>query len=125
MAVAEDGEIAGFTVGTLEPAHFSSRLMKGRLIHFGTTNLRACINRPHNIPRLLRVLHCRGDAGIPIDGALLGLNCVRGEQQGKSIVRAIMERSALGTANSGASRSYLTTDADGNDRVNRFYQSLG
>lgn len=125
VAVTEDGEIVGSIVGTLEPAGFFSRLMKSRLIQFGAISAWESVKRPRIIPRLFRAVSYRGDAGPPVNGALLSSICVRKDQRGQGTGKAMMQQWALSAANSGAQQGYLATDADENDGVNRFYQSLG
>lgn len=124
VAVTADGEIVGSIVGTSEPAGFFSRLMKRRLIQFGAISARESVRRPRIIPRLFRAVSYRGEAGPPIKGALLSSICVRSDQQGKGTGKAMMQHWALSAADSGAEQAYLATDADENDGVNRFYQSL-
>lgn len=125
VAVLPNGEIVGSVVGTREPAGFFSRLLKRRLLPFAAISVRESLRRPRIIPRLLRAVTYRGDAGSPIDGALLSSICVRSDQQGKGTGSALMEQWVRSAEQAGVERAYLTTDADDNDPVNAFYRRLG
>ncbi|MGP9707030.1 GNAT family N-acetyltransferase [Brachybacterium sp. AOP24-D1-21] len=125
VAVNDSGEIVGTIVGTTEPAGFFSRLLKRRLLQFGLLSVKDSLRRPRIIPRLLRAVTYRGDAGSPIDGALLSSICVRSDQQGKGTGTHMMTEWTAAAAAAGARAAYLTTDADSNDGVNHFYQELG
>ena len=125
LGFTDDGEIVGSIVGTSEPAGFFSRLMKSRLLQFGAISAWESVKRPRVIPRLLRAASYRGEAGPRFNGALLSSICVRQDQQGKGTGKAMMQQWEYSAANSGAQQAYLATDAEENDSVNRFYQSLG
>ena len=100
--------------------------MKNRLLQFGLLSAKEGLKRPQIIPRLLRAVTYRGEAGgSPADGALLSSICVRQDQQGKGTGSLMMRSWTAAAARAGAMRAYLTTDADDNDSVNAFYQGLG
>lgn len=125
VAVNDAGEIVGSIVGTTEPSGFFSRLLKRRIIQFGLLSARESLRRPRIIPRLLRAVAYRGDAGSPIDGALLSSICVRSDQQGKGTGKQMIHAWTAAASATGASTAFLTTDADANEAVNTFYQRLG
>lgn len=125
VAQTANGEIVGSIVGTTEPAGFFSRLLKSRILQFGLLSARESIRRPRIVPRLVRAVTYRGDAGTPIEGALLSSICVRKDQQGQGTGKKMMEAWTASAASAGASTAYLTTDAEGNEAVNAFYQRLG
>ena len=126
VAVDGAGRIVGSVVGTNEPAGFFSRLMKKRLLQFGLLSAKESLKRPRIIPRLLRAITYRGEAGgSPTEGALLSSICVRRDQQGKGTGSLMMRAWAQSAYDAGARRAYLTTDAADNDAVNAFYQGLG
>lgn len=126
VAIDSSGRIVGSVVGTMEPAGFFSRLMKRRILQFGLLSAKESLKRPRIIPRLLRAVTYRGEAGSsPVDGALLSSICVRQDQQGKGTGSLMMRSWAAAAATVGARQAYLTTDAADNDPVNAFYRGLG
>lgn len=125
VAQRPDGAIVGSIVGTTEPDGFFSRLLRSRLVPFALISARESIRRPRIIPRLLRAVRYRGEAGVRVDGALLSSICVRSDQQGQGTGRLMMEHWERSAASSGATLAYLTTDAERNDGVNAFYRRRG
>lgn len=125
VAQLPDGTIIGSIVGTTEPDGFFSRLLRSRLVPFALISARESIRRPRIIPRLLRAVRFRGEAGEKVDGALLSSICVRSDQQGRGTGRLMMEEWESDAAADGATLAYLTTDADHNESVNSFYRRQG
>lgn len=126
-AVARDdqGRVVGGVVGTTAPAGFFHRLLVRRLPGFALASAQAAVADPRRIPRLLRGAAYRGEAGATLDGALLSSICVDPIAQGSGVGRQIIDRWCAQARSRGAHRAFLTTDADGNDAVNVFYNRAG
>lgn len=127
VSVARDqhGHVIGACVGTTHPSGFFSRLLKERFIGFVRASLLAAVRNPQFAPRLLAAVAYRGDAPPGLDGALLSSLCVDPKAQNEGIGRALEEAWCVRAAELGARRAFLTTDADGNEAANRFYQRRG
>jgi GNAT superfamily N-acetyltransferase len=120
-----DGTPVGAVVGTLEPAGFFSRLLRRRWWGFAMASLRAVGRHPSSAPRLIRAVAYRGGADSPASGALLSSVCVDPALQGSGVGRQLLESWEQLVLRRGESQAFLTTDADGNEAVNGFYQSRG
>lgn len=125
--VAEVGGLpVGFAAGFVRPAGFY-RLMRRRAFELGLSAVPALLRRPSIIWRLATNARRTGDAGgaegnVPSELASVAVDpayACRGI--GTQLVRAFIEASRA----KGADVVYLTTDAQNNDAVNRFYQGLG
>lgn len=125
VARAQDGRVVGMCVGTTNPSGFFSRLLKRRFVGFLGASLLAVLRNPRYAPRLLAALAYRGDGPPGLDGALLSSLCVDPDAQNGGIGRALDEAWCVRAAELGAQSAFLTTDTDGNDAVNRFYQRRG
>jgi ribosomal protein S18 acetylase RimI-like enzyme len=124
--VAEaDGRVAGAVAGPLQPAGYFSRLVKRRWFAFALASSGAVLRKPLIIPRLFRALFYRGEAPTGKSRALLSTIAVDPAVQGAGIGRKLVAAWLAEVQSRGASGAYLTTDAEGNDAVNRFYQQLG
>ena len=75
--------------------------------------------------RLVRALVYRGEAPAGPVRALLSSLAVSPAAQGQGIGRALVQRWLDEARLRGARGGFLTTDAENNDAVNRFYLSLG
>lgn len=126
-AVAQDdaGRLVGAVVGTLEPSGFFRRLLLRRWPAFVLASVRAVVQSPAAAPRLLRAVTYRGGVESGTGGALLSSICVdpalRGHGIGRRLITAWTEAASVG----GASRAFLTTDAEDNATTLRFYESCG
>lgn len=121
-----DGKILGIVVGPLVPDGYYKRLVQRKWLAFCMSSLTAIIRKPSKIPRLYRAVFYRGEA--PVEGDALALLAsiavspkVGTKGVGRDLLRAFVEevkrREGKGV--------FLTTDADDNDRVNRFYETFG
>ncbi len=128
VAESDDG-VVGFVTGFHEPEGFY-RLMRARKLRFVGPLALGILQRPSTLPGVLaNVRKVQGGSaagsvreGKPCELSSLGvLPSASGRGLGQALVRAFLERAA----GEGADRIYLTTDADGNERVNAFYQKLG
>ena len=113
--------ILGFVVGTQDPHGFFRRLAFRRSWEFGLFCVPALAKNPRIIPRIVRALRYRGDAPEGRRRALLSSIAVVPELQNSGL-GSILLKAWVGEARKrGIAGSYLTTDKEGNDTVNRFY----
>lgn len=120
-----DGAILGAAVGTVDPARFYRRLLRRRLVGFGLSSARAVVRRPRLAPRLCRAVRFRGGVDPGRDGAVLSSIFVTPSNQHKGVGTVLLKAWTSAAAASGARSATLTTDAVGNDHVNRFYLANG
>lgn len=126
VAEAADGTILGSVAGFLEPTSFYKNLKK-QIIKLGLIVIPTLFKKPFLIRKALsnlRKVNKLSDkenikaselASIAVDPAFSS------KGTGRLLVKAFIEESER----MGAEFIYLTTDAEGNERVNKFYRSLG
>lgn len=126
VAVRSDGTPVGAVVGTTQPAGFYSRLLKRRGLSFLASATASMAKRPSIVPRILRAVFYRGDSPSR-DGmmALLASICIDPELQGGGLGRLMLAEWEVEARRSGSSAAYLTTDAENNTGVNKFYAGAG
>lgn len=125
VSLTPDGKVTGFVVGSTDPSRFFRVMIKRRWWKFALGSVAGVLKKPTIIPRLLRAFlyPARTPAGDHI-ALLMQIGVSRTSQGGgvgAKLVRAFIDRAR----DRGAQRVILTTDADGNDGVNSFYQKLG
>lgn len=120
-----DGCPVGVAVGTVEPDRFFSRLLRRRLWGFLGAAAGAAAKNPRAIGRLVRAVAYRGDPADAHAGALLSSICVDPKLGGRGHGRRLIEAWESRAYALGARSAYLTTDATGNARTNRFYAESG
>lgn len=125
VARGADGSVQGAVVDTTEPAGFFGRLVKHRCLGFALASARAVVTNPKSARRLLRATRYRGGAPAGSEGALLSSICVGPSLQGSGVGGRLVEAWTREVADRGLHTAFLTTDADNNDAVNRFYQARG
>jgi ribosomal protein S18 acetylase RimI-like enzyme len=125
---AEDGVVTGFVAGFLDPPGFY-RCLRAGAWRFVLPLLGRVLTRPALAPEILRGLRRSGGhalpapcPGTPAELSSVGVDPAReGRGAGQALVGYfIAEMTARGAGWIG-----LSTDADDNARVNRFYQRLG
>lgn len=121
---AQDG-VVGAIVGPVDPRGFFGRLLRRRWWAFAVASLAAVMRRPSSAPRLARALLYRGETPSGPVRALLSSLAVSPAAQGRGIGRALVQRWLDEARLRGARGCFLTTDAENNDSVNRFYASQG
>jgi ribosomal protein S18 acetylase RimI-like enzyme len=122
-----DGACVGFVAGFVDPAAFYRELSRRRA-QLGLVACAGIVTRPWRLgPLLANYRRARGAARQPSGPRTAELSSLAvkpgGENRGigSRLVHAFIEAArALG-----ADRVMLTTDAHGNDAVNRFYLRLG
>ena len=84
----------------------------------------AVLSRPSCVPRLFRAVFYSGESPSGPTRALLSSVAVDPNVQHAGVGKKLVQHWVEEARRRGASGCYLTTDADGNDKVNAFYQSL-
>lgn len=118
------GTVIGAVVGSTDPNGFFGRLLRRRLAGFAFASATAALRHPSTIPRLLRAIKYRGDSPRG-QGALLSSICVDPATRTQGLGRNLLAQWELQARLQGARHAFLSTDADGNERVNAFYQRAG
>lgn len=121
----ESNRIVGGIVGPVVPDGYFKRLLKRRWLVFCLASMSAVIKRPTVIKRLFRAVFYRGESPQGPKRSLLSSIAVDPDAQGKGVGRMLVMRWAEEARSRGSNGCFLTTDADGNDAVNSFYQALG
>jgi ribosomal protein S18 acetylase RimI-like enzyme len=124
--VAEDGKgICGFVAGTAQPSGFYRRVLQSRWWRFALAAVLPVLKRPSIIPRLLRAFSMPEQATQHEGRGTLMSIAVLPEAQGNGIGQALVWAFLEEAAQRGLRQVDLTTDRDGNEATNRFYQDLG
>ena len=123
-ASASDGQIIGVIVGPVDPRGYFKRLLKRRWWAFCLASISAVVRRPSCVLRLFRAVFYRGESPSGPTRALLSSVAVDQNTQRAGIGKKLVGYWVEEARRRGASGCYLTTDADGNNKVNAFYQSL-
>lgn len=121
----ESGQIVGAIVGPVVPDGYFKRLLKRRFLVFCFASMSAVLKRPKVIKRLLRAVFYRGESPQGPKRSLLSSIAVSPDAQGKGVGRMLVTRWTQEAKSRGSNGCFLTTDADGNEAVNMFYQKLG
>jgi ribosomal protein S18 acetylase RimI-like enzyme len=124
--VAEvDGAISGFAVGAVNPAGFYRRLLRRHWLRFAIAALPALARDPRRARRILRAIsHANTNpSGQGVAGlfSIASSPAPRVPGTGAELLEEFLARAG----GIGATEAWLTTDADGNEAVNRFYQRAG
>ena len=126
VVVAEvDGAVQGFAAGVERQAGFYSRLIETRRWAFAREAAAALLRRPGIAPRLLRALRRPSEAGAAAAEACLMSIAVRPDAGGGGLGVRLMGEFSRELKARGARAFCLTTDRDGNERVNSFYRKGG
>ena len=125
VSIGQDGAVKGFVAVTANPRGFYTRLLKKQWLKFAAASVMAVLKTPVIIPRMLRSLSFpkENPAGQDVAGLYsIGIS-PGGQQQGTGC--QLMTEFINEARRRGCRQVFLTTDRDGNDRVNRFYQKNG
>lgn len=129
IVAREAGHIVGFAVGTSKPVEFFPDLRRRRRVAFVIKAIPAIFRNPLPVCRkLFHAVRYRGEAPAPVErasGALLSSLGVAETCRGSGLAGKLVLEFEQKAAQNGAGFVYLTTDAQGNDRVNRFYANNG
>jgi ribosomal protein S18 acetylase RimI-like enzyme len=119
--------VQGFVAGFLNPPAFYRELRRRR-VRLALAAVAGLIARPSRLGTLRANYHRAGDLAHETDGtdtAELSSLAVRTGSTGTGIGSRLVRRFAEVARAQGAERVVLTTDAEGNEAVNRFYRRLG
>ena len=129
LIATADGQQVGFVAGFMNPDGFYAR-MRSRKYHLLIPIGCGLLQSPQLLPRViahgLRI--SRGGDKASRRGASSGEMASLGvdpKASGKGIGRLLVDAFVAEIRQRGATEVYLTTDADGNERVNTFYERLG
>jgi ribosomal protein S18 acetylase RimI-like enzyme len=125
VVATENNKLLGAIVGPFQPTGYFKRLLKRKWYAFCFASIGAVLKNPKVIKRLFRAVFYRGES--PPDGqrALLSSIAVSPDAQGKGVGRSLVSSWLDEVKSRGGKGAFLTTDAEDNDVVNGFYQSLG
>lgn len=127
LAAFDDGRVVGVVAGFVDPAAFYSDLRRDR-IRLALAALPALLASPARAVRFVVNYRRAGEAARvrpsqrSAELASLGVDP---KWSGRGIGALLVAEFVSAASRKGASRVGLTTDADGNEAVNRFYQKLG
>jgi ribosomal protein S18 acetylase RimI-like enzyme len=123
---ASSGNVVGVVVGPFIPSGYFKRLLKRKWWAFCLASFTAVLKKPSAIKRLFRAVFYRGQSPAHAEGlALLSSIAVSPDVQAKGIGAALVDAFIQEVRHRGGKGVFLTTDAENNDKVNRFYQKLG
>ena len=125
--VASDSaeQVVGVVVGSVDPRGYFTRLLRRRWWAFCLACAGAVARRPSCVPRLFRAVRYRGEPPSGPVRALLSSIVVSPAAQGRGVGKLLIRVWVEEARRRGASGCYLTTDSDGNEAVNSFYQKTG
>lgn len=118
-------EVLGVVVGSVVPDGFFKRLLKKRWWAFCLASVSAVAGNPKIVRRLFQAVFYRGE---PLPGprrSLLTAVAVAPLAQKRGIGEALLRAWTEEIKESGSTGCCLTTDADQNEAVNRFYVKCG
>jgi ribosomal protein S18 acetylase RimI-like enzyme len=121
----DDQRIVGFVCGSTQPSGFYKRFFKKQWLHIVLATLWPVVRNPSISPRLvwrvLRPPQASTDSGT---ATLLSIAVLR-EHQNKGVGKLLAQEFLSEMQRRGIERVNLTTDKEGNDAGNAFYQRLG
>jgi GNAT superfamily N-acetyltransferase len=129
LVAEREGRVVGFVAGFLRPAEFY-QMMSDRKWRFVVPALLGIARRPGLLVRIIRrskrVLSGKAsDAPRAATACELSSVAVDPRTGGKGVGKKLVHKFMEDAAAIGAHEVFLTTDAEGNDAVNRFYLNLG
>jgi ribosomal protein S18 acetylase RimI-like enzyme len=127
LQAEDDDGLSGFVIGTTAPRGFFRRLLVRRWFVFCVLGIPGLLRHPVKVARkFLGALRYRGDEPEHLPGgALLSSLAVLPRCAGRGVGSALVSVFCDEAARRGSKLVYLTTDRDGNDRVNQFYVRAG
>ena len=127
LAARHRGTIAGFAVGFIAGGRGNRHIALRRAPALALAVLPALAKRPIFLAsRLLAKLQCvDGTPDTPPDAIMLRSIAVQPLFQGSAVAKSLLATFEVLAHKRGATRCVLTTDADDNERVNRFYVREG
>jgi ribosomal protein S18 acetylase RimI-like enzyme len=124
--VAQDASgVVGFVVGVTQQSGFYARLARKRQYAFAIAALGAAARNVKIIPRLFRALSYSRRSRTAAAQALLMSIGVLPEVQHTGVGKRLITTFLNAMRQEKVDKVSLTTDRDGNEKVNNFYQKLG
>jgi ribosomal protein S18 acetylase RimI-like enzyme len=127
VAVDPQNNVVGACFGLIDSGKFFKEILKKRWWAFILQSIIPAVKKPVIIPRLFRALRHRGNLP-PCDIHPLGAlqsTAVRPDSQALGIAIALMRSVCDEYVRRGVKAVFLTTDAENNDRVRGFYETMG
>lgn len=125
VAHDERGALLGFVVGVCDQGSFYGEMARHRWFRFALAATGAVLRKPSIVARLFRAFsYPKLSRSAAADALLLSL-AVRPEAEGQGVGRRLVETFLIELKRRGSKSVSLTTDRDGNGRVNEFYQRAG
>ncbi len=125
VAMNDQGGVMGFVLGVTDQAGLYSRLARKRWFQFAFAAIGAVIKKPTIVFRLFRALRYSGKSQSAAASALLMSIAVLPEASGQGVGKLLVRKFLQGMKKLHVSAVCLTTDRDGNEQVNRFYEQTG
>ena len=126
FVVEADGSCRGFVAGTADPSGLYGRLLQRRLLGFAWAAVIPVIRRPSIAGRLLRAFAKSKEASESGTGrAELMSLAVLPESQHQGLGARLVGQFVAEARHRGARSVSLTTDAEHNESVRHFYETLG
>lgn len=125
VAVNDNQQIEGFVVGSLSAEGLYKKLLVNSWFDFAMASVVPAIRNPASIPRLLRALRASPNGRKSSADCLLMSIAVSPNTHGAGSGRMLIEEFLDISVQRGAQGVILTTDKENNERVNRFYNSIG
>ncbi|HEX9860917.1 MAG TPA: GNAT family N-acetyltransferase [Nitrospirota bacterium] len=125
VALTDDGKVAGFAVGAMNPSGFYSALLKRDWWKFSLASVSGIMRDPGIIPRLARAALQPSSSPSGDGVAMLMSICVMPEYKGKGAGKELLDVFLGEVRRRDGHMVFLDTDRDGNEDVNRFYSRAG
>jgi GNAT superfamily N-acetyltransferase len=122
---AAGGELMGVVVGSINPAGFYGRLLRGAWWAFGWAAIPAVVRSPVVVSRLLRAVRFPSDQ--PVGESIAGLYSITVDpaHQGRGVGRSLVAAFLRSAEEGGCDSVYLHADAVGNDGWNSLLRRMG
>ncbi len=120
-----NNQIIGVIAGPVVPDGYFRRLLVRRWWAFCLASFWAVLRNPRIIPRLWRAVFYRGEPPAGMPRALLSSIAVLPDAQNRGVGQLLVKAWVDEVRKRGATGCYLTTDAENNDAINRFYEKAG
>lgn len=125
ILIESQKRIVGFVGGVTNQNGFYRNLIKRNVVSFAWASIGAFLKKPSIAPRLIRALFKVRESKKSLADACLMSIAVVPEFSGKGIGKKLLSAFCKELSNRKCFQFCLTTDADKNDKVNRFYQDFG
>lgn len=127
LVAEEDGQLIGFAAGTTRPDDFFRRLFLRKGLMFAFASIPGLLRNPRlAIRKCIGAIAYRGERPVGlVDAALLSSLAVDPARGRRGVGRELVEAFVGEASARGMNSVFLTTDADDNDSVNRFYVKCG